>query len=115
MTADFNGDGTADTAFALTVQGKRGIRIAHGGKGEAFVLGAGIAFGHGGDDFSWADSWRLVHDSITYQQTFAENGDVLEAEEVPLEAAALYIEKEEVGGATIAWIKGRYVWLHQAD
>ncbi len=115
LTADFNNDKIADTAYAVIIEGKKGIKLKHGGKDEDFLIGAGRKFGKGGDDFVWVDSWKLVNDSIAYKQIFAESGDVLGAEEVKLESTAFYIQKEEVGGATIAWIKGEYVWIHQAD
>lgn len=115
LTADFNNDNLADTAFAIVMEGKKGFRIKHGGMEEEFIIGAGNKFGNGGDDFDWVDYWELENDSVTYEQTFAENGDVLGAEDVKLESTAFYLGQEEAGGATIALIGDEYVWIHQAD
>ena len=115
LTADFNNDNQPDTAFAVMIAGKKGIRIKHGGKDEEFTIGAGNQFGNGGDDFYWVDSWKLVKEPSTFQTTFTEDGDVLGFEEVELKSTAFLIENDELGGATVAWINGEYVWIHQAD
>lgn len=115
LTADFNNDRQADTAFAEIRDGKKGIRIKHGGKEEEFLIGAGKSFGNGGDDFYWVDTWNLVDEPAAFQTTFTEGGDVMGVEEVELESVAFFIGNNELGGATIAWIDGEYVWIHQAD
>lgn len=115
LSADFNTDNVEDTAYAVIIGGKKGIRIKHGLKNEEFIIGAGNSFGNGGDDFYWVDFWNLVDDSSTYQTTFSDDGDVFGQEEIDLESTAFYIGNEEMGAATIAWLDGEYVWIHQAD
>jgi hypothetical protein len=115
LIADFNGDGHIDTAFAVVINNKKGIRIKHGNTNEEFILGAGNEFGNGGDDFDWVKNWNLVMDSMTYEVTFMEEGDIDGSRDVKLDYPAFYIGTEEEGGATVAWKEGKYVWIHQAD
>lgn len=114
LTADFNGDGHIDTAFAVVINNKKGIRIKHGNTNEEFIIGAGNEFGNGGDDFDWVKIWNLVTDSMTYEVTFMEEGDVDGSRDVKLDYPAFYIGTEEEGGATVAWKEDKYVWIHQA-
>ncbi|MFD3004039.1 hypothetical protein ACFS7Z_27050 [Pontibacter toksunensis] len=115
LTADFNGDGHVDTAFAVIINSKKGIIIKHCDTNEEFIIGAGNKFGNGGDDFNWVENWNLVTDSITYEVTFMEEGDIDGSRDVKLDYPAFYIGTEEEGGATVAWKEGKYVWIHQAD
>ncbi|MGV3540563.1 MAG: hypothetical protein ACO1OQ_12190 [Rufibacter sp.] len=114
LSADFNGDGFSDTAYAIILDNKKGIRISHGNTTDEFVIGAGKDFGNGGDDFDWVENWNIVKEKSTYEVTFKENGDIDGGREVKLDHTAFYIGAEEVGGATIAWKDGKYVWIHQA-
>jgi hypothetical protein len=82
---------------------------------ENFTIGAGIDFGYGGDDFDWIDEWNLETSPSTYEVTFMEDGDVDGSRIVELDNPAFYIGTKENGGATIAWIGGKYVWIYQAD
>ncbi|WP_299985908.1 hypothetical protein [uncultured Pontibacter sp.] len=115
ISADFNGDGYIDTAFAVIINDKKGIRIKHGNTNKEYLIGAGNDFGNGGDDFDWVKNWNIVTDSVTYEVTFMENGDIDGGKEVKLKNPAFYIGTEEEGGATVAWKEGKYVWIHQAD
>lgn len=115
LTADFNGDGHIDTAFAVVINNKKGIRIKHGNTNQEFIIGAGNEFGNGGDDFDWVKNWNLVADSMTYEVTFMNEGDIDGSRDIRLDYPAFYIGTEEEGGATVAWKEGKYVWIHQAD
>lgn len=115
LIADFNGDSYTDTAFAVIVNNQKGIRIKHANTNEEFILGAGNDFGNGGKDFNWVDEWKLVNDTITYEVTFTKDMEVEGNREVKLDHTAFYIGNEELGGATVAWRNGKYVWIHQAD
>lgn len=115
LIADFNGDGHSDTAFAVIINNKKGIRIKHGNTNEEFIIGAGNDFKNGGDDFHWVKNWNIVTDSMTYEVTFMEEGDIDGSRDIKLEHPAFYIGTEEEGGATVAWKEGKYVWIHQAD
>ncbi|MBJ6118078.1 hypothetical protein JAO76_07745 [Pontibacter sp. BT310] len=115
LTADFNGDGHIDTAIAIIINNKKGIRIKHGNTNEEYIIGAGNDFGNGGDDFDWVKNWNLVTDSMTNEVTFMEEGDIDGSRDVKLDYPAFYIGTEEEGGATVAWKEGKYVWIHQAD
>ncbi len=57
---DFDGDGLADLAILVRQKatGKIGILFLHR-KGGRALLGAGRAFGNGGDDFAWMDLWSV--------------------------------------------------------
>jgi hypothetical protein len=115
LTADFNGDSNLDTAFAVIINNKKGIKIKHGKTNEIHLIGAGIDFGNGGDDFNWVDKWKLVTEKTTYEITFMDSGDVDGSRTINLQNTSFYIGTEESGGATIAWINGKYTWIHQAD
>ncbi len=115
LTADFNGDGYSDTATAVVINNKKGILVKHGNTGEEFLIGAGINFGQGGDNFDWVNNWKLVTDKTTYEVTFDEDGEVEGSREVRLRNPAFYIGSREEGGATIAWRAWKYTWIHQAD
>ena len=58
---DFDGDKTRDVAVFVKRQsdGKEGIAVLWGSGAAATLLGAGIAFGNGGDDFSWMTEWGI--------------------------------------------------------
>ena len=114
LSADFNGDGFSDTAYAIIINNKKGIKINHGNTADEFVIGAGNDFGNGGDNFDWVENWNLVKEKATYEVTFKEDGDIDGGKEVKLDHTAFYIGAEEVGGATVAWKGGKYVWIHQA-
>ena len=58
---DFDGDNTRDVAVFVKRQsdGKEGIAVLWGGGHAATLMGAGVAFGNGGDDFSWMTEWGV--------------------------------------------------------
>jgi hypothetical protein len=99
LRGDFDGDGRPDTALLVKhkASGKTGIAIVHGGATPVAVLGAGKAFGNGGDEFSWADAWYVVPDP-------AKAG-----------AEALAIVRTESGGGLAHWNGKRYVWQQHGD
>jgi hypothetical protein len=112
LSADFNGDGYYDTAYAIIINNKKGMQIRHGNTSDEFLIGAGNNFG--GDDFNWVKKWNLVTDKTTHEITFKEDGDIDGSREVKLDNTAFYIGADDAGGATIAWKGGRYIWIHQA-
>jgi len=99
LRGDFDADGKADTALLVKHKGsgKSGIAIVHGGATPLAVLGAGKAFGNGGDDFSWQDAWYVVPDA-------AKAG-----------GEALAIVRTESGGGLAHWNGKRYVWHQHGD
>lgn len=95
---DFDGDGTAD--YAITVKAiasqKSGVLIVHSKDRSTRVLGAGIDFGNGGDDFSWIDAWH-VEDRQGAQRE------------------ALILEKTESASGRARWDGKKYRWEQLGD
>jgi hypothetical protein len=96
LTGDFNGDGEADVALLVREKGsgKVGIAIVEGGKKSIVLMGAGKAFGNGGDDFNWMDLWSVRHTPRRDQ---------------------LNVEKREAASAVIYWNGARYRWRQGGD
>ncbi|MBC8089858.1 MAG: hypothetical protein H7Z40_21570 [Phycisphaerae bacterium] len=96
-TGDFDGDGQPDVALlvAHVTSKKRGILILHAGRTTTALVGAGVNFGNGGDDFEWANRWV-----------------VMKRKGKP---DALLIEREEAGGGLVEFVAGKYRWRQQGD
>ena len=107
--ADFDGDGKTDVAVLVRERSsdKAGIVVVHRGTKRAFVIGAGTAMSHGGDDFSWMDSWRIVTGP-------AEQGATDEPPPT-LRGAALWVVKDGSGSGLVYWTGTRYAWYQQGD
>ena len=98
IVADFDGDGRPDVAWTVRHQrtGERGILIVHANGRAAQQCGAGVAFGNGGTNFDWMDSWQAVPRS---------SGT----------GAALLVAKAESASARIEFKAGRYQWQQRGD
>ena len=105
---DFDGDGRADLAILVRdkATGKIGILVLHR-VGKPALLGAGRAFGNGGDDFAWLDQWS-VDDSAANPRRGNDAS-------IKHRADALWIAKEGSASALIAYRNGKYVWRQQGD
>ena len=105
---DFDGDGKPDLAILVREKstGKIGILVLHR-VGKPVLLGAGRAFGNGGDDFAWLDQWS-VDDSAANPR----RGDDAS---IRHRADALWVGKEGSASALIAYRNGKYVWRQQGD
>jgi len=101
LTGDFDGDTRDDVAVLVddAQQHKRGIVILHRSTTPPLLVGAGVDFGNGGDDFAWMDHWAVVASTL---------GTSSKTTESP--RAALLVEKQEAGGGIIAMVQGRYRW-----
>ena len=101
---DFDGDGQADVALLIRhkVTRKVGIGFVHQATGAVHIVGAGTAFGNGGDDFAWLGAWRM------------EEGPALT--KVPgFHGEVLYVEKPESAGGLIYWDGHSYQWVQWGD
>ena len=107
---DFDGDGRPD--YAVLVRhartGKRGIAFVHRGSGAVHVVGAGNAIGHGGDDFSWMDAWRVFERGPVRRGAGGGAPPVLRGD-------ALLVEKTESASALLWWDGRGYRWSQQGD
>jgi hypothetical protein len=100
----FDADTIADVAVQITEKssGKRGIAVIHGADSTVHVLGAGIPFGNGGDDFEWLWIWRVESRDFRDDVT-------------PVGRELLYVEKPESAGGVIWWNGREYVWTQHGD
>jgi len=121
LEADFNKDGVIDVAVLVVEKStkKRGILIMHGGKNQYFILGAGIKFGNGGNDFKWLKGWSLYVKNTAYETTFNKDGDMTGSKKISLGKPALYVHDLEDGlptsGGIIYWTGQKYIWIHQGE
>jgi hypothetical protein len=106
---DFDGDGRADLAVLVerVVSKKQGIAILLQGK-RPLLIGAGIDFGNGGDDFSWVDFWH-VEDRGT------KHGNYHQRKPVTLKADGLMVAKESSASALIYMKNGKLQWHQYGD
>ena len=105
---DFDGDGKADLAILVRdkATGKIGILVLHRA-GKPALLGAGHAFGNGGDDFAWIDQWAVDDGGASPRRRSAQStGDAPDA---------LWVAKEGAASALIRHRNHRYVWQQQGD
>jgi hypothetical protein len=109
LFGDFDGDGRTDVAVLVRERSssKVGIAIARQG-GEVAILGAGTAFGNGGDDFAWLDHW------FTYTQDVVHPG-ADESAPPTLRGDALWVEKSESASALIYWTGSEFRWYQLGD
>ena len=66
---DFNGDGFSDIAVLILEKAnrKKGVLLIHGHSLQYYVFGAGINFGDGSDNFSWANKWSVYQKKSAYE------------------------------------------------
>ena len=97
ITADLDGDHKEDVAVFLVglMNGKKGILILPANKKKYFLLGAGISFGNGGDDFSWVKEWGTR--STGHRKR------------------ALFISDPERGGGRVQWNGKNFLWIQEGD
>lgn len=93
---DFDRDQRLDAAVFVRSResGKYGILMLRRANPRPRALGAGSAFGNGGDDFSWLDIWRVEPSG---------RGD------------QLLVEKSESASGAITWDGRGYRWTQLAD
>jgi len=117
LEEDFTGDGMTDIAIFVRKKSndkKGGLFLLRDGD-KIFLAGAGNSFGSGGDNFEWADFWKVFDKRRTYETTFLENGDVDGSREVKLDHAAISIREDEGSGGLIYYNGEKFVWIHQGD
>jgi hypothetical protein len=108
LQGDFDGDGATDTALLIIEKatGKQGIAVVAGG--QVMVVGAGQAFGNGGDDFAWMDAWYIYEKGTVEQGAF-------EGTPPKLRGDALMVIKTESASGLIYWSGRAFAWYQQGD
>lgn len=113
LNADFDGDGTLDTAVLVreTATQTVGIAVVHGGSKPVVVVGAGVGFANDeapSDDLAWMDAWQV------YERGPVEEG--VEAGPPPvLRGDAILSIKSEAASGLIYWTGEQYAWYQQGD
>lgn len=99
LIGDFDGDSLPDVAIMVENRAshKIGIALLHRKGAVSRVIGAGREFGNGGDNFDWADSWKIE------SRTKSRPTD------------AIVIERESSASALIYFAKGMYQWKQRGD
>jgi hypothetical protein len=117
LESDFNGDGQIDAAITIEskTNNKKGIIILHNGKEEHFIIGAGIKFDNGGDNFSWMDIWKVHRDLNAQQLTYKPDGDIDASKPIKLNNVGIDVIKSESAGGLIYWDGQTYKWLQNGD
>jgi hypothetical protein len=110
ISGDFNGDGRPDRAVLIVdpVQSRRGIMIQIYGTENVFILGAGIDFGNGGDDFFWLERWQLVTSRSIRPGAY-------EHPPPKLVGDALKLERPGVASGLVYWLNDQFYWYQLAD
>lgn len=96
QVGDFDRDQRLDAAVFVRSResGKHGVLMLRRADPRPLALGAGSAFGNGGDDFSWLDNWRVEP---------SRRGD------------QLFVEKSESASGAITWDGEGYRWTQLGD
>lgn len=117
LEEDFTGDGKTDIAIFVSkkLDGKKGILFLLQDGDKMFLAGAGNSFGSGGDNFEWADFWKVFDQRITHETTFLENGDVDGSREIKLKHSAISIREDEGSGGLIYFNGEKFIWIHLGD
>ena len=117
LEADLNGDRNLDIALIVKEKStnKKGILIIHGNSYNKYLLGAGVKFGNGGDDFEWLEVWKLCRDSVVYKTIFSENFDIEGSEPVKIQNIAISVAPSEGSSNIIVWNGTEYEWIHTGD
>jgi hypothetical protein len=105
---DFDGDGRADLALLVVEVERQREGIAFILRGaEPVLVGAGIEFGNGGDDFSWMDYW-YVEDLGAGRRRDAERTGLGTIDTV-------VVGSESSASARIVFREGRPAWVQAGD
>ena len=121
LQADFNGDGLTDIVVPVVEKRttKKGIMLMHSGTNKYFVFGAGIRFGNGSDDFTWAKGWKLYNKRVANTTVFNSDGDITGSKTVKLKRPGIAIwdltDGQPNSGAIIYWNGLKYLWIHQGE
>ena len=98
LRGDFDGDGQFDLAVLVEQRStkKVGVVVLHRGARPPFVMGAGVDFGNGGDNFDWMDIWTVQDRTRTLPD-------------------ALLLTKESSASGVVQFVGGRYRWKQAGD
>jgi hypothetical protein len=97
LRGDFDGDGQFDLAVLVEHRStKKWVWWCHRGARPSFVMGAGVDFGNGGDNFDWMDIWTVQDRTRTLPD-------------------ALLLTKESSASGVVQFVGGRYRWKQAGD
>lgn len=109
LHADFNGDGKPDMAVLVRnrTSGAKGIAFSLSGR-DAFVIGAGVPWEPGFENFDWMDAWQVQRKGNVAKGATGEGPPKLKGD------AILAIKTESASGL-IWWDGKRFRWYQQGD
>ncbi len=109
LEADFNGDKKQDVAVLIRNKSSEKIGIAILlRENRVTILGAGIPFGNGGDNFDWMDRWSISKKGKVNVEVNGGTPPVLLGD-------ALLVEKIDSASAIVFWDGQEYQWYQQGD
>jgi len=110
LEGDFNDDDKMDVVVLVedNASHKKGFIILHSDTDPSVVIGAGVKFSNGNDDFSWMNVWKV------YREDKCSPG-IGEKKEVFLTGDGIWAKKSESASGLIFWTGKSYKWSQQSD
>jgi hypothetical protein len=117
LESDFMGDMETDIAIFVSNKSskKKGILFLSNNTDQMLLAGAGNSIGSAGDDFSWAETWKVFDERIADETTFESNGEISGSRIVKLGRPAISISQTEGAGGLIYFDGQEFVWIHRSD
>ncbi|WP_426669723.1 hypothetical protein ACPPVU_00485 [Mucilaginibacter sp. McL0603] len=121
LMADFNGDKIDDVAVLISENNtnKKGILILFGENKKYTILGAGMSFGNGSDNFMWMKGWKVYNEKIAFQTQINSDGDLIGSKKMKLKNHGIsawdVVDGEPNSGGIIYWTGLKFIWIQQGE
>jgi hypothetical protein len=115
LQEDFNCDGLSDQVYFSEVGAIRELIFLDGKSRKAMTMGKDLKVENElGADYKWVDFWGITRDTSTWEANI-EDAEIQGSRNVALDCTSFVLRKEEAGGGTITYKKGKFLWVYQAD